>query len=342
MLTIRKRQGATKADSREDAVMTLKHCETTLPDGVSVVVPIFNSADTLTELLGRIISVLKAREIDFEVILVNDGSSDNSWELVKTFAIDDRFIRGINLRRNFGQHNALLCGLRSARYGTTVTMDDDLQHSPEEIPKLLETLDQGYDVVYGAPEVLTQSVLRNFLSSRIKHIAARASGIASVKEINSFRALKTNLRDSFRHLDTSDVFIDAILAWTTSRFGVVTIEHNKRSSGVSNYSLVALTNQTLKMLTAYTIAPLRVAILIGSLFIGFGGIVFLYVVTRYFLQGSVPGFPFIASIISLFAGAQLFALGIIGEYVGRIFQRTTGRPAYVVENTMEAPGDGET
>ena len=285
----------------------------------------------LDQLVKATCEVLDVSTRDFELLLVNDGSSDSSWQVAVRIAEENPRVRGIDLRRNYGQHNALLCGLRHARHELAVTLDDDLQHPPDEIPRLLDALDElGCDVVYGAPSNLPHSWSRALLSRLTKWVLARATGIPRVAEQSPFRALRTELRDASRDFDGPDVLLDIVLSWGTTRFASIPVRFEPRRLGESGYGARQLFNMALVLITGYTTAPLRLASWIGFSLTLFGAFVLAYVVGRFFLEGSIPGFPFLASLIAIFSGAQLFALGIFGEYLARIFTRSLDRPAYVV------------
>ncbi|MCS6806062.1 MAG: glycosyltransferase family 2 protein [Acidobacteriota bacterium] len=305
---------------------------------ISVVIPVYNSELTLAPLVARLEPVLAREARAFEIILVNDGSHDQSWNVIRELAVQHACVRGINLMRNYGQHNALLCGIRQAKYGVIVTMDDDLQHPPEEIPKLLEKMAEGYDVVYGVPRKLPHSFARNLLSKLSKRVLSWTMGVKSLRDINAFRAIRTELRRAFSNYQSPQLLLDVLLSWGTTRFGVVVVDHCPRQLGKSNYTLRKLVNQLLLILTGFSTAPLRLASLVGLTFTCFGVGVLIYVIARYLLQGSIPGFPFLASIIAIFSGAQLFALGIIGEYLARMFNRSMERPAYVISEMVEPTG----
>jgi undecaprenyl-phosphate 4-deoxy-4-formamido-L-arabinose transferase len=248
------------------------------------------------------------------------------------------WVHGVALMRNYGQHNALLCGVRAARYEVIVTMDDDLQHPPEEIPVLLDKLAEGYDVVFGVPKKMPHSVWRNITSVLSKYLVAYVMGIKSVRDISSYRAFRTHIRSSFEDYRGPDLLLDALLAWGTNRFGTVPVEEAPRTTGASNYSFGKLVKMGLTLMTGYTTLPLRFASILGFLFTFFGIIVLIYVVLTYFTLGSIPGFSFLASAIIIFSGVQLFALGIMGEYLAHIFDRTYGRPTYqVLTTTADGP-----
>src|SRR4051794_5795865 len=167
------------------------------PLSVSVVVPVYNSEATLRPLVDRLALTLASMKIPYEAILVNDGSRDRSWDVVCDLARDRQWLTGINLMRNYGQHNALLCGIRAARYDVVVTMDDDLQNPPEEIPKLLSQLQQGFDVIYGVPSEEQHGFLRD-VASRITKLALQgAMGAATARSVSAFRVFRTPLRKAF-------------------------------------------------------------------------------------------------------------------------------------------------
>ncbi|HEY8600374.1 MAG TPA: glycosyltransferase family 2 protein [Thermomicrobiales bacterium] len=299
--------------------------------GVSVVVPVYNSADTLGVLLRRLTAVLVSLGRPYELILVNDGSTDSSWETICDLRMHYHHLRGINLMRNYGQHNALLCGVQEAVYDVIVTLDDDLQNPPEEIPVLLQKLATGYDVVYGIPQREQHGVWRDLASRMTKLALQSAMGAETARNVSAFRVFRTQLRDAFARYQSPFVSIDVLLTWGTTRFTAVPVQHDPRRVGTSNYTFRKLVTHALSMMTGFSTLPLQLASLVGFTFTVFGLLVLLYVLGRYaLLGGSVPGFPFLASVIAIFSGAQMFALGIIGEYLARMHVRMMERPVYTV------------
>jgi undecaprenyl-phosphate 4-deoxy-4-formamido-L-arabinose transferase len=296
----------------------------------SVVVPVYNSQATLKELVTRVKTALESLCPDFEIILVNDGSHDGSWEEILSLSGQYPWVRGVNMMRNYGQHNALLCGVRLAEKNVVITMDDDLQHPPEEIHKLLEKLSEGFDVVYGIPEKLPHAIWRNAFSRLTKRILAWVMGIPTVRDIGAFRAFRTSLRKAFVNFQSPTVILDVLLSWATTSFATVKVEENPRTIGASNYNFRKLVSQAMLILTGYSTAPLRFVTIVGFTFTLFGLGLFIFVIVSYFTAGSIEGFTFLSSIISIFSGTQLFALGIIGEYLARIFDRSMERPGYVI------------
>ncbi len=296
----------------------------------SVVIPVYNSVETLEPLVEQLGQVMPGISADFEVILVNDGSRDDSWIVISRLCQLYPWLRGINLMRNYGQHNATLCGVRAARGQVIITMDDDLQHPPEQIPLLLDKLAEGYDVVYGVPQRRPHTWWRNWFSVVIKRVLARVMGIRTIRDIGAFRAFRAQLRNAFADYRNPNVILDVLLSWGTARFATVTVEERPRAQGQSNYNFARLFKVTMVVVTGFSTVPLRFASMLGFGFTLFGIAIFLYVLAATLLEGSIPGFPFLASIIALFSGTQLFALGIIGEYLARIFDRSMDRPAYMI------------
>jgi glycosyltransferase involved in cell wall biosynthesis len=298
---------------------------------VSAVVPVYNSAGTLDVLVERIRAALDGH--DYEIVLVNDGSTDGSWERVVQLAAEPD-VRGLDLARNFGQHNALLAGIRAARGEVIVTLDDDLQNPPEEIPRLLVRLREGYDVVYGTPNVRQHKLWRN-VAARLVRYSLRSSMGPVADSVSPFRAIRTRLRDAFASFAGPDVSIDVLLSWATTRFSSVEVEHVERRSGPSTYTFGKLASLALTMLTGFSVRPLRLASLLGLVSTLLGLIVLIYVAVRLVVEGNpVPGFPFLAAMIAIFSGTQLLTLGIIGEYLGRVHVRTMDRPAYAIREQV--------
>ena len=299
---------------------------------ISVIVPVYRGESLISPLVDRLAGVLPKIAKKYEVLLINDGSPDDSWSVIQMLSRKYKWVRGICLMRNYGQHNATLCGVREAQYEIAVTMDQDLQHPPEEIPILLAELEKGFDVVYGAPKQLPQGFLRNLLTASIKNLLARVMGVPSVRNISAFRAFHTKLRKAFVNFQSPTLIIDVLFSWGTTHFTSVQVDIEKPEAR-SNYRFSALVKAAVLILTGYSTTPLRLASWIGFVMTIFGLGVFIYVVLVSFVAGSVPGFPFLASIIALFSGAQLFALGIFGEYLARIFDRSMDRPAYIIYET---------
>jgi undecaprenyl-phosphate 4-deoxy-4-formamido-L-arabinose transferase len=214
-------------------------------------------------------------------------------------------------------------------------MDDDLQHPPEEIPKLLEVLAGGYDVVYGTPEQEQHGFGRDLASLATKMALRNLIGAEIARQVSAFRVFRRQVANAFRQYEGSFVSVDVLLTWGTNRFAATKVRHEVRKQGMSGYTFRKLVTHSMNMMTGFSTVPLQFASIVGFFFTLFGIGVLFYVVIRYFLSGdAVPGFPFLASIIAIFSGAQLFALGIIGEYLARMHFRMMDRPSYAIREVI--------
>jgi len=299
---------------------------------LSIVVPVYRGEKLIEPLVERLSKSLPFFAKKYEVIFVNDGSPDGSWGVIEQLTKKYKWVRGICLMRNYGQQSALLCGVRAARFEVTITMDQDLQHPPEDIPLLLAELENGYDVVYGTPKKLPNGFVRNLLTSNIKHVLANIMGMPFIKNISAYCAFRTHLRAAFENFQSSSPILEVLLSWGTNR--IIAVPVNIAEARDSNYSFTSLVRVALLILMGFSTKPLRLASWIGFAMTLFGLGVFIYVVVIYFVAGSLPGFPFLASIVALFSGAQLFALGIFGEYLALMFDRSMDRPAYVIHEMV--------
>jgi glycosyltransferase involved in cell wall biosynthesis len=309
---------------------------------LSVVIAVYNGALSLRELTAQLTAVLSAMADEYEIIYVEDDGKDNSWEILRELVREFPSVKAFRHMRNYGQHNALLCGIREARHEIIVTMDDDLQHMPSELPKLLSKLQEGYDVVYGTPQRERHGFLRDMASQVTKLALQSAMGVDVARSVSAFRMFRAKLCEAFAGYESPVVNIDVLLTWGTTRFATVLVPHSPRQYGTSNYTVRKLIIHALNMMTGYSTLPLQLASLIGFTLTVFGFLVLLYVLGRLVFESSVPGFPFLASIVAIFSGAQLFALGIIGEYLARMHVRIMGRPSSVVREKLESLPEKET
>ena len=300
---------------------------------VSVVVPVYRGAATLGELVERLVQVLEA---PCEIILVNDASPDESWSVIRALVAQYDCVRGIDLMKNSGQHNALLCGVRAARNDVIVTMDDDLQHPPELIPDLIAKLEEGYDLVYCVAVEEPRGWLRNFMSKTVKRVVLHyVSGQDT--QISSFRAFRTSLRRAFEQVNHPSVFLDLMLSWGARRIGEVRLPHDERHVGESSYTLRRLIRHAMNMLTSYSVLPLHLASWLGFVITGFGLLVLAATLVNFLVYGRVvPGFTFLSSILAIFSGTQLFSIGILGLYLARMYEGMMAKPPYVVREEIGA------
>ena len=310
-----------------------------LPPGLSVVVPVYKSGEILDSLAAELERVLPKCAQDYEVILVDDGSGDGTWDVVQRLSAEHPRFRGIRLFRNFGQHNATLCGMRSARFATTLTLDDDLQNPPEEIPKLLAELSNGSDVVFGRPVRQRQPWYHLLSAFVIKSLSSGPLGLPAFRHRSAFRAFRTPLRCAFEGFQGPAVSVDYLLTLATRKFTSVIVAHHPRTRGRTTYSLRRRANEALLAFTFTSTAPLRLATLLGLAFAAAGAATLVVLAIRWLSVGSPAGWPLLAAVMGIIGGAQLFCLGIFGEYVGRIYLRSLGAPTFVIADTTESsPG----
>ena len=308
---------------------------------VSVVVPCYRSEGTIATLVARLESSLatliaEGMLDDYEVLLVVDGSPDRVAEAAFSLRERNESIRVLELVRNFGQHNALVAGIRAASNETVVTLDDDLQHRPEEIHKLLRVLvDQSADLVYAVPEVEEHGFARSAVSRLVKASLALV-GVPNAKYVGAFRAFRTELREGFTAVADPQVNLDVLLSWVTTRVSSVQVRMDRRPGGRSSYNLRALIRHTMNMVVGYGVLPLRFATWLGFA-CGVLGLVLLAIdLIQFFTNvNTVPGYTSIVAMISLFAGAQMITIGIIGEYLSRQHFRSMQRPMYVLRAAKE-------
>jgi undecaprenyl-phosphate 4-deoxy-4-formamido-L-arabinose transferase len=276
------------------------------------------------------------------VILVVDDDEDDTWSIAAKLAATDPAVRAIRLSRNYGQHNAIVAGVRAARYDVIVTMDDDLQHPPEEIPVLLQALTPDVDLVYGLPEAEEHHALRSFASRSVKWALARTLRIRDARSVSAFRAFRSHLTPAFDRIEGPHASIDVALSWATARVAATTVQMRHRTQGRSGYTFMGLLRHTSNMVFGFSTSPLRLVTAVGLAVGLFGLALFARLVYSYFSGATtVAGFTTIASMVALFASAQLVALGVLGEYVGRIHTGGMGRPTYIIrDQTGSGPDEG--
>ena len=305
---------------------------------VSVVIPVYRAEPTLLDLYSQLSDAMSKITAVFEIIFVEDGGGDGSWQIIERLDRQDHQVLGIRMSRNYGQHNAILCGIRAAKYGIILTMDDDLQHPVSEIAPMLAALTPEYDVVYGAPQEEQHGLLRDLASRLTKMALASTMGAETARNASAFRVFRTRLREGFQEYRSPSVSIDVLLTWTTTRFTAIKVRHAPRAKGESGYTPGKLIRHAVNLMTGFSTLPLQIASLVGFVFVLFGFSVLVYVLANFMIRGAaVPGFTFLASLIAIFSGAQLFALGIFGEYLARMHFRSMDRPPYLIGETVALP-----
>ena len=320
-----------------------------MKSSVSIVIPVHNERLNLPQLIERCVKVGRALDRPWELILIDDGSRDGSSEMLaeaaKTYPGE---IKSLILNRNYGQHNAILCGFANAQGDVMVTLDADLQNPPEEIPKLLAAIDDGYDVV-GSVRADRQDVFaRKLFSGIINSIVRRSTGVQMHDYGCMLRAYKRRVVDAMLQCRERSTFIPVLANLFAKRVTEISVSHAARAAGDSNYSVIKLVNLQFDLLTCMTAGPLRLLTWVGggisAMAIGFAMLLFfLRVVLGSEWAGN--GVFTLFSILFFFVGAQFVALGLMGEYVGRIHADVRERPRYILDNVVgetlaEVPSQG--
>jgi glycosyltransferase involved in cell wall biosynthesis len=300
---------------------------------VSIVIPVYRSERILDDLVDQIQAAmnLAGLENNYEVILVNDASPDNSWEVIRSQAARHQFIRGISLRRNFGQHNATMAGLHKARGSVIVVMDDDLQHSPSALGVLIEQISDECDVCYTRylnRQHAKWKIIGSWLNNQV---ATMLLNKPRTLYLSSFKALKSDIAKEIIKYDGPYVYLDGLILDTTRQIKSINIEHRPRHEGEGNYNFRRSFSLWLQMATSFSVLPLRIASFAGFLMSALSFVLIVAVFIIKLLDPGVPvGWPSLISVILFIGGIQTICLGVIGEYLGRTYLKINKKPQFVV------------
>jgi undecaprenyl-phosphate 4-deoxy-4-formamido-L-arabinose transferase len=306
----------------------------------SVIVPVYNAESTIRELHQRITVVMTGLQEPYEILFVDDGSVDSSWVTLEEIAQADTTVSIIRLNRNFGQHNAIMCGFHHVRGKWVITLDDDLQNPPEEIVKLIHEKDKGFDLVYGIYEDKKHSGMRNLGSAFVLFMFRNTFKMD--KNISSFRIIDGDIVRAVTCFDNSFIILDGLFVWHTNSISNVVVEHNERATGKTGYSLRKLIILGINLLTNFSTFPVQIASVLGFVFSIFGFILGVYFfVMKIFSKVSVPGYTSLIVAIAIFSGAQLLSIGIIGEYISRIFHNLNKKPQFYEKRLKERRNAGD-
>ncbi len=309
------------------------------PPSLSLVIPVYGSEPVLPELVRRLQAMFDQQgrpSGDYELILVCDCSPDRSWAVIRSLAKQYPWVRGILLRMNAGQHNALMAGFSKARGRVIVTMDDDLQHAPEDIPLLLAELAQGRDMVYARFKSRKHAGWK-VAGSRLNDLVAgylmnKPKGLY----LSPFRAMTADIRDDILRYQGPYVYVDGLILSVTRNIGTVDVDHHERYAGDSGYSLRKSISLWLKMATNFSIVPLRITSFVGLCFAGVGFLLALVLIIQKLTLDRMPiGWSSLIVTVLIVGGVQLLALGMLGEYLGRVLLILNSRPQYVVGETTD-------
>jgi polyisoprenyl-phosphate glycosyltransferase len=303
---------------------------------LSIVVPVYRSAKILPKLAEQVYVEANAQGLadNFELILVNDASPDNSWQVISTLAKNNSFIKGISLRRNFGQHNATMAGLNYAQGKIIVIMDDDLQHPPQAIGELISTINEGYDVCYTRYKSRKHAIWKKFGSWFNNLIATVLLGKPKSLYLSSFKAIKKEVVDEIIKYDGPFAYVDGLILDVTRSINMIEIEHQKRLEGSGNYNLRRSVSLWLKMATSFSILPLRIATMAGFAFATLSLVLIGFVIWQKIYHPELPaGWASLIATVLLIGGVQTLCIGMVGEYLGRTYLKLNNKPQFVVGKT---------
>ena len=305
---------------------------------LNIIIPVYNSEKVLSELVNSLIDKIKniTKIKTYKIILINDCSEDNSWSNINEICKKNTSVVGINLTKNYGQHNALIAGLNYIDGDYIITMDDDFQHSPKEIKNLIGKVNEGFDVCYtkynqnkyGFLKVLGSKInnkLSNFLIDKPKDIY-----------LSSFKCMTKKIALEIRKYDGPYVYLDGLIFDITKNVTSINIEHQKRKEGNSNYNFVKLFTLWLRVLTSFSIAPLRMLTFLGFLMVFLSTLVIIIIITLKLLNPDIAaGWSSLVTLIVFFSGLQFVATGLIGEYIGRSYIKINKKPQYVIREIIK-------
>ncbi|HOE66647.1 MAG TPA: glycosyltransferase family 2 protein [Candidatus Hydrogenedentes bacterium] len=308
---------------------------------LTVLVPVFNEEDNIGFLYERLISTLDAYGKSFELLFIEDGSVDRSFEKLAALHHADARVRVVRFARNFGQQMAISAGLQYGRGEVIVLIDADLQAPPEEIPRLVDKLAEGYDIVYGVRKGRIDSLLRRVGSWGMSHLLYRITGIDIPDSASGFTALDRRFVENINLYSDKSKYFSGLFAWLSyGRWATVDIRHTARHSGESKYTIAKLVSLTLNFVCNFTVMPLRFSLFVGAVLAGAS----LATAAGWAFAGALGMAPFhalgfLALAIVFLAGIQLAAMGVLGEYIGRIYREVREQPLFVVREQLDHPED---
>lgn len=302
---------------------------------VTILIPCFNEESSLPLLYKELVALGSDTRFSWEFLFINDGSKDNTILLLKELANKDNRVRYISLSRNFGKENALLAGFDFATGDCMVIMDADLQHPPKLIPRMLQLWEEGYEDVYARRKDRgTDSWLRRKLSNTYYRMLQKVSNIDILQNVGDFRLLDRKCIDALKQLRETERYTKGMYCWIGFKKTELEFEVAERVAGQSSFSYRKLVKLAINGFTSYTTAPLKLSVYIGIIVSLLSFILMLVFLIKALLYGDpVQGFPTLITVILFLGGVQLLSLGIIGEYLGKVFNETKHRPVYLVSET---------
>lgn len=320
--------------------MTTQHDDTSAPV-LSVVIPCYNEGENVPLLFGRLMPALAALGVTVEVICVNDGSSDDTLPRLLAMQKSEPALRIVDLSRNFGKEKALSAGLAHSRGQTVVPMDADLQHPPEVIGEMLAKWREGWDVVFARRDARTgQSLKERVFAHGFYWVFDHLSDVHLPREVGDFRLMDRKVVETINAMPERSRFMKGIFAWVGFNHTEIIYHQGERAAGLSKFSSVKLLRFAFDGLTSFSNFPLKVWGVIGAVISTLAFFYILFRIVRTLVWGiDVPGYESILASVLFLGGMQLLTLGIIGDYLGRVFDEVKGRPLFIVRRLYE-PGDG--
>jgi undecaprenyl-phosphate 4-deoxy-4-formamido-L-arabinose transferase len=303
---------------------------------LSVVIPVFNEEDNLVELHARLATTLNRQDYAWEVIYVDDGSRDRSWEILEGLNQRDEHVRLVRFNRNYGQHMAVFAGFERVRGQVVATLDADLQNPPEDVPMLVAKLEEGYDVVGGWRQFRQDSWLRKLPSRIVNIVTSKVVGVELKDYGCMLRAYRREVVDAMSACQETSSFIPALANTYANKVLEVPVGHAQRHAGQSKYGLLKLFRLHFDLMTGFSVLPIQLVSLMGSV-VALVGLAFgLFLFARRIIVGpEVEGVFTLFAILFVFVGLQILGVGLIGEYVGRIYREVRRRPRFVVRETRD-------
>jgi dolichol-phosphate mannosyltransferase len=305
---------------------------------ISLVIPLLNEEGNINELITRLKAAMEALGKTWEIILVDDGSTDHTFARIRQFAAEDSRIVGLSLSRNYGQQIALIAGLNEAKGNLVITLDADLQHPPELIPRLIEVQADGYDIV-NTKRVEHQGTgkFKKWTSAGFYAILNRLSDIKLEPGSADFRLFTRQALDAFLAFPEKDRFNRGLVVWMGFRQGVVSYVAPPRTQGTTNYTLKKMMRLGLDGITAFSSKPLRIASYLGLVTTAVGLLYMVYALVAFLTGHTSPGWTSLIAVVVLLGGVQLLCMGIIGEYIARIYNESKNRPLFFIKDTTREP-----
>ncbi|MBL4663031.1 MAG: glycosyltransferase family 2 protein [Flavobacteriaceae bacterium] len=302
---------------------------------ISIVVPVYYGEATIEELTQRVEAVVKELDMSMELLLVNDASPDNSWAVINKLHQQNPSVRGINFSRNFGQHYAISAGLAKATGDWIVVMDCDLQDVPEEIKKLYHKAIEGYDVVFARRTARQDSFFKRLFSRIFYRVLSYLSGVKYDARVANFGIYKREVIDTINALPEKNRFFPSMIKWVGFRQTGVEVMHSERAEGKSSYSFKKLLNLSLDIVLSYSDKPLRLTIKLGLLITFLALLFSVALIYRWYIgEIEVIGYTSVILSIWLLSGIIIFVLGMVGLYIGKIFENVKDRPTYIIKDLL--------